>query len=175
MVHPGYELEDCTSRQQLQPPTTSEHPGNSATRLLGDGAAKTEDVAAVVEDLEGTESVVGIGQFAVHGDFPAYELCVQGVGIIGVDVGVPGRPFVTRTIRLGMDLRGDGLEHEHDSVASKNGPEILVCLSVASSLIANVESQLGLIERKRSRQIVDNEKGSNTVQHGESAVDSKIA
>ena len=81
---------------------------------------------------------------------------------------------MTRTIRLWMDLGRDGLEHEHDSVTSKDSPEV-VCVSVASSLITNVESQLGLIERKRSAQVVDNKKGSNTVQHGESAVDSKTA
>jgi hypothetical protein len=69
-----------------------------------------------------------------------------------------------------MDFRRDGLEHEHDSVAPKEGPEV-VCVSVASSLITNVESQLGLIERKRSAQVVDNKKGRNTVQHGESTVD----
>src|SRR5262249_50535259 len=82
---------------------------------------------------------------------------------------------MTRTIRLGMYLGRDGLEHEHDFVASKDGPEIVVCVSVASSLITNVEAQLGLIERKRSGQIVDNKKGSDTVQHSESALESKIA
>src|SRR5438094_4103171 len=71
-----------------------------------------------------------------------------------------------------MDLGRDGLEHEHDPVTSKDSPEV-VCVSVASSLITNVESQLGLIERKRSAQVVDNKKGSNTIQHGESAVDAK--
>ena len=81
---------------------------------------------------------------------------------------------MTRTIRLWMDLGRDGLEHEHDPVTSKDSPEV-VCVSVASSLITNVESQLGLIERKRSAQVVDNKKGSNTVEHGESTVDSKTA
>ena len=81
---------------------------------------------------------------------------------------------MTRTIRLWMDFGRDGLEHEHDSVASKDGPEV-ACVSVASSLITNVEPQLGLVERKRSAQVVDNKKGSNTVQHGEGTVDSKCS
>ena len=142
--------------------------------LFVNRAAKTEDVATVVGDLEGAESIVGVGQFAKHGNFPAYELGVQGVGIIGVDVGVPGGPFVARTIRLWMDFGRDGLEHDHDAVASKEGPEVVICVSVASSLITDVEPQLGLIKRKRGAQVVDNKKGSNAVQHGESAVGSEI-
>src|SRR5215469_13444116 len=70
-------------------------------------------------------------------------------------------------IRLGMDLGRDGLEHEHDSVASHDGPEV-VGGSVASALIKNVEAQLGLIEGDRCAQIVNDEEGSNSVQHGES-------
>src|SRR5207248_2293224 len=47
--------------------------------------------------------------------------------------------------------------------------------SVTTTLIKNVETQLGLIEHKRSAQVVDNKEGSNTVQHSESTVGSNIA
>ena len=77
-------------------------------------------------------------------------------------------------IRLWMDLGRDGLEHEHDPVAPHDG-EVIICVSVATTLMKNVETQLGLIERKRSAQVVDNEEGSNTVQHSESTVGSNIA
>src|ERR1700674_2897658 len=73
-----------------------------------------------------------------------------------------------------MDLRRDGLEHERYSVASHDG-EVVISVSVTTTLIKNVEPQLGLIERKRSAQVVDNKKGSNTVQHSESAADSNIS
>jgi hypothetical protein len=81
---------------------------------------------------------------------------------------------MTRTIRLWMDLGRDGLEHEHCSVASHDGPEV-ISASLATAFIKNVEPQLGLIVRKRSAQVVDNKKGSDTVQHSESALDSNIA
>ena len=74
-----------------------------------------------------------------------------------------------------MDGPGrDGLEHEHDSVASHDG-EVVISVSVTTTLMKNVEPQLGLIERKRSVQVVDNKKGSNTVQHSKSAVPPNIA
>ena len=142
--------------------------------LLVDGAPETQHVSAVVGDLEGSESIVRIGQFSMHGHLPAYELCVQRVGIIRADVGVPARPFVTRRIRLWMDLRCDGLEKEHRSVAYQDGPEV-VAVSVTTTLMKNVEPQLALIERKRRAQVVDNKRGSRTLQHSERAVDCNIA
>src|SRR5207248_3341634 len=108
--------------------------GLTTLELLVNGVPKTQQISAVISDLEGPESIACIGQFPKHGNPFANELCVQGVGIVRVDVGVPASPFVTRTIRLWMDLGRDGLEHEHDSVASKDGPEV-VRISVASTLI----------------------------------------
>jgi len=67
---------------------------------------------------------------------------------------------VTRMIRLWMDLGRDGLDHEHYPVASDDG-EVVTSVSVTTRLIENVEAQLGLIERKRSAQVVDNKEGSN--------------
>ena len=55
---------------------------------------KAQHVSVVVDDLEGPESILGIGKLAMHGNMPAGELFVQCVGIIGVDVGVPAGPFV---------------------------------------------------------------------------------
>jgi len=127
--------------------------------LLVNGAPETQHVSAIVCDLEGSESIARIGQFSMHGHLAACELCVQGVGIIRPDVGVPASPFVTRRIRLWMDLRCDGLEEEHGSVAYQDGPEV-VSISVTTTLMKNVEPQLGLIERKRSAQVVDDKRRS---------------
>jgi len=139
-------------------------------QLFLNGAPETQHVSAVVGDLEGSESIARIGQFPVHGHLPAYELCVQRVGIIRGDVGVPAGPFVTRRIRLWMDLGCDGLEEEHGSVAYQDGPEV-VSVFVATTLMKNVEPQLGLIERKCRAQVVDDKRWSRTVQHSERAVD----
>src|SRR4029077_995665 len=100
------------------------------------GAPETQHISAVIGDLEGPESVARIGQFPMHGNFLACELCIQGVGIIGADVGVPASPFVTRTIRQWMDLGRDGLQHEHYPVASHDG-EIVISVSLTTTLIKN--------------------------------------
>ena len=81
---------------------------------------------------------------------------------------------MTRMVRLRMDLRRDGLEHEHDPVASNDGPEV-ISGSIASTLISNVKPQLGLVEGKRGGEVVGNKKGSNRVQHSATAVGSNIA
>jgi hypothetical protein len=140
--------------------------------LLLDGAPETQHVSAVIGNLEGPESIARIGQFSMHGHLPAYELCVKRVGIIRADIGVPASPFVTRRIRLRMDLGCDGLEEEHGSVANQDGPEVV---SVTTTLMKNVEPQLGLIEGNRRAQVVDDKKGSRTVQHSEAAADWNIA
>jgi hypothetical protein len=67
--------------------------------------------------------------------------------------------WLTQTIRLWMDLGRDGFKHEHYSVSSHEG-EVVISVSVTTTLIKNVEFQLGLIERKRSAQVVDNKKGA---------------
>src|SRR5438270_3315432 len=154
------------------------HPGKSALvdvlalgtlQLLIDRPPKAQHVSVVIDDLKGPESIAGIGQFPMHGDLPAGELCVQCVGIVGVDIGVPAGPFVACMVRLRMDLWRDGLEVQHDPVASDDGEEV-ISGSIASALIADVKPQLGLVERKRSGQVVDNKKGSNRVQHSATAV-----
>ena len=142
--------------------------------LLIHRSPKAQHVSVVIHDLKGPESIGGIGQFPMHGNLPAGELCVQCVGIFRVDVGVPAGPFVARMVRLRMDLWRDGLEVQHDPVASYDGEEV-ISGSIASALIANVKPQLGLVERKRSGQVVDNKKGSNRVQHSAIAVVSNMA
>jgi choline dehydrogenase-like flavoprotein len=77
-------------------------------------------------------------------------------------------------IRLWMDLGRDDLEHEHHSVAPHDG-EVVISVFVTTTLIENIERQLGPIEGKRGAQIVDDKKGSSTVQHNEAAVGSNIA
>src|SRR4029077_4838770 len=144
-----------------------------APNLLLNRPPKTQHISVVVDDLEGPESIVGIGQLAMHGNLPGGELCIQRVGIVGVDIGVPASPFVARMVRLGMDLRSDRFEVQHDLIASNDGPEV-ISGSIASALIANVKPQLGLVERKRSGQVVDNKKGSNRVQHSATDVAPRI-
>ncbi len=100
----------------------------------------------------------------MHRDLPGLELCVQRVGVAGVDVGVPPGPFVARMVRLWMDLRGDGLEHKHDLVASDEGPEV-VGWFVAASFVEELESQFGLIEVEGLAQVVNDEEGGDAVQH----------
>src|SRR5215470_11944155 len=73
-----------------------------------------------------------------------------------------------------MDLGCDGLEHERYAVASNDGEEVFSD-SVSSAFVANFKAQLGLIERKRIGQVVDNKKGSHTVQHCRSTMDWNIA
>jgi len=46
-------------------------------RLFVKGVPKTQHISAVINDLEGAESIAGIGQFPMHGNGFAYELCVQ--------------------------------------------------------------------------------------------------
>src|ERR1700751_3800654 len=67
-------------------------------------------------------------------------------------------------IRLWVDLRGDGLEHDHDLVASDEGPEV-VALFVAASFIQELEPQFGLVEVESFVQIVNDKEGGNAVQH----------
>ena len=142
--------------------------------LLFDGPPKAQHISVVIDDLKGPESIIGIGQLPMHGNLPAGELFVQCVGIFRIDVGVPARLVMARMIRLGMDLRRDGLEIDHHPVASHDGEEV-ISGSIASALIANLKPQLGLVERKRGGQVVDNKERSNRVQHSATAVGSNIA
>ena len=123
---------------------------------------------------KGPESILGIGQLAMHGNLPAGELLYIPSGSSGVDVGVPAGPFMARVVLPRMDFGCDRLEHEHDLAASNNGEEVRPA-PVTASLVANVESQPGLVECNCGVQVVDigrrHKEGSNTVQHSVTAVD----
>ena len=131
-------------------------------RLLLYWPPEAQHISIVVDDLKGPEPIVGIRQLAMHGNLPAGELFVQCVGIICVDVCVPAGPFMARMVRLRMDLWRDRLEVQHHPVASNDGEEDRSD-SVAASLVANVEPQLGLVENNRGVEVVDNKEGSNAV------------
>jgi hypothetical protein len=64
-------------------------------------------------------------------------------------------------IRLGMDLGRDRLKVQHDLIAAHENP-IVTYVAIASALVQNLEPKLGLVERNRSLQVVDDEKRSNT-------------
>jgi hypothetical protein len=51
-------------------------------------------------------------------------------------------------VGLRMDLRGDGLEHEHHLVPPDHGPEVVVVVSVAAAFVEDAEAEPGLIEVK---------------------------
>src|SRR6266568_2803992 len=86
----------------------------------------------------------------VHRSGSANVFLVQRVWVGGVDVGVPSRPFVARMIRLRMNLGGNRIENHHDAVTDER-PEILAD-PVASTLMSNFKTELGLIEvEARSR------------------------
>jgi hypothetical protein len=78
-------------------------PATPAPQLLLHRSPKAQHISVVIDDLEGPESIVSIGQLPMHGNLPAGELCVQCVGIFRVDVGVPGGP-----IRDANGSAGDG-------------------------------------------------------------------
>src|ERR1700692_3162518 len=107
----------------------------------------------------------------MHGNVFRSELCVERVGIVGVDIDIPRGPFVARMIRLWMHVTRNDLEHQHNVIASDKSP-IVVDISVAATFIRHVEAKLRLVEGERSRQIIDNEKRSGAYQHGSKLTDS---
>jgi hypothetical protein len=127
--------------------------------------SEAEDVTAVVNHFEGAEAVLGVCERLVHGNGSADVLFVERVGLGGVDVGIPARPFVAGMIRLRMDLRGNRLQTDHHAVSADEGPEI-VCVVVAASLVSNFESEFGLIEVDARLKIIDNKAGSDAVEGG---------
>ena len=134
-----------------------------------DGPSETQHVTVVVFDLEGSQSVTRVRQFAVDWNVFRCELRVKGVGIVGVDVDVPSRPLVARmSSAADARQRAMALEHQHDLVAPDEGP-VVIDVSLAAAFIGHVEAELRLVEVERSRQIVDNEKWSGADQHGSSA------
>jgi len=131
--------------------------------LLLDRAAKTENIPAVIRDLEGSQAVACICQLPAERSVPGQKLRVERVGIRCEDVRIPGSPFVTNRIRLRMDIGRNVLKHDHYLVSSNHRPEI-IALPVPS-FVAHLEAEPGLVKLNRCRQVVSDEEGCNAAQH----------
>jgi hypothetical protein len=68
-------------------------------------------------------------------------------------------------IRLRMNLRGNRLQTDHHAISADKGPEILA-VPVASSLMGDFETKLGLVEVEARLKILDNKERSNAVESG---------
>src|SRR5579863_5981259 len=113
--------------------------------LLFPWSSEAEHVAVVIYHFEGAQAVLGVFQGLVHRNGSADVLFVQRVGVGGVDVGVPARPFVARMIRLRMNFGGNRLQTDRHAIPADKGPEILA-VPVASALMRDFETELGLVE-----------------------------
>src|SRR5579872_7044233 len=129
--------------------------------------SEAEHVTVVVDHFEGAEAVGGVCERLVHRNGPADVLFVERVGVRGVDVGVPARPFVAGMIGLGMNLRSNRFEAHHDAVTSDERPEILAA-PIASAFVRNFKTELGLVEVEARLKIIDNKAWNDTVEsrHG---------
>jgi hypothetical protein len=65
-------------------------------------------------------------------------------------------------IWLGMNLRRDGLEHNHHAVALHHAKEIFAD-PVSSSRVGDLKAQLGAIKVEAGLEIVHDKKGGNGV------------
>lgn len=98
----------------------------------------------------------------MHGHSFCDVFRIKRVGIGSVNVGIPARPFMTGMIGLGMNLRRDGLEHDHDSVALHDSEEILAN-SISSTCVGDVKAQLRAIKVEAGLEMVYDKKGRNGV------------
>jgi hypothetical protein len=142
------------------------------SRLLA-RPSEAEHVAVVVGDFECAKAVLGILQRLVHRNGSADVLLVQRIGVGGVDVRVPARPFVARMIRLWMNLRGDRLQTDHRAVSADEGPEVL-CVAVASALVSNFKTELGLVEVEARLQIIDNKAWSDAMERSHGSMVARV-
>src|SRR5579864_4047077 len=159
----GTPVHNCApARDNLTLPT---HRFRSLETLLRlDRTPKAQHVSVVVRNLEGSQSVVCVCQWAMHRSVLGQKLGVEGVWIAGEDISVPGSPRMPRRIRLRMDVRCDGLQEEHHLVAPNHRPEVLA-LPIAAALMEYLEAQVGLVEPQGLVQIADDEERCNAVQH----------
>jgi hypothetical protein len=130
-------------------------------------SSEAEHVTVVVYYFESAQAILGVCERLVHGNGSTNVLFVERVGVGGVDVGVPARPFVAGMIGLGMNLRSNRFEAHHDAVTSDERPEILAA-PIASALVLNFKAELGLIEVEARLKIIDNKAWNDTVEsrHG---------
>lgn len=124
--------------------------------------SEADDIPAVVDDLESSQAVVGVAKRVVHGYGIREVLRIKRVGIGSVNVRIPARPFVAGMIWLRMNLRRDGLEHDHDAVALHDTKEIFA-VSIASTGVGDRKPQLGAIEVEACLEIVYDKKRRNGV------------
>ena len=66
------------------------------------------------------------------------------------------------TIGLRMNLRRDGLEHDHDAVALHDTKEIFA-VSISSTRVGDRKAQLGAIKVEACLEIVNDERRCNGV------------
>jgi hypothetical protein len=124
--------------------------------------AEADDIPAVVQDLESPKPVARVGKWLVHGYGFRDELRIKRVGIGSVHVRIPGRPFMARTIWLGMNLRRDGLEHDHYAVALHDAKKIFA-VSISSAGVGDRKAQLGAIKVEARLEIVYDKRRCNGV------------
>lgn len=124
--------------------------------------SEADDIPAVVDDLESAQAVAGVAKRAVHGYGIRDVLRIQRVGIGSVHVRIPARPFMAGMIGLGMDLRRDGLEHDHDAVALHDAKEVHA-VPISSARAGDRKAQLGAVKVQAGLEIVNDKKGRNGV------------
>jgi hypothetical protein len=130
-------------------------------------SSEANHVAVVVYHFEGAQAVLGVCQGPVHRNGSADVLLVQRVGVGGVDVSVPARPFVAGMIRLGMNLRGNRLEAHHNAVPADERPEILaVVVPIASAPVGDFKAEFGLVEVEARLKVLDDKARNDTVEDG---------
>jgi len=150
-------------------PAYAYRPRSSKVGLQLPRPSETQHVTVVVDHLKCAQAVLGVCQALVHRNGPADVLFVQQVGVGGMDVGVPARPFVARMVRLRMNLRSNCLEAHHHTVPPDERPEIIfVAVPIASTLVRNFKAELGLVEVEARLKILDNKARNNSVEssHG---------
>lgn len=124
--------------------------------------SEADYIPAVVDDLESSKAVAGVGKWAVHGYGIRDVLRIKRVGVGSVNVRIPARPFMAGMIGLRMNLRRDGLEHDHDAVALHDTPEIFA-VSISSTCVGDRKAQLGAIKVQACLEIVYDKKGRNGI------------
>ena len=124
--------------------------------------SEADHIPAVVHDLESSQAVAGVAKRAMHGDGIRDVLRIKRVGIGSVNVRIPARPFVAGMIGLGMNLRRDGLEHDHDAVALHDTKEIFA-VSISATSVGDLKAQLGAIKFEACPEVVYDKKRRNGI------------
>ena len=124
--------------------------------------SEADHIPAVVHDLESSKAVAVVGKRAEHGYGFRHILRIKRIGVGSVNVRIPARPFMAGMIGLGMNLRRDGLKHDHHAVALHDTKEILA-VSISSACVGDLKAQLGPIEVEACLEVVYDKKGRDGV------------